>query len=142
MRIPEAVILVILCAWFGWQNLDRIPDLLSLHRQAQMFTAADQIPEEDRDSVIAVNLPPEIYLNYKLEPVSRFCAYQHVHFGVAPELKKEFLDDLTGDPPEWILAFCKGETNIPEVQELIDENYIYRFDQSDICYYQLNKNSE
>ena len=132
----EMVLMFMLCIWFGWQNIQRIPDLIALHRQPPMFTETEKIPFNERDSVIAVNMPPEVYLNYDLEPVSRFCAYQHVHFGIAPELKTEFLNTLSNDPPKWILAFCSGETHIPEVQELIDRDYIYRFDQSDICYYQ------
>ena len=137
MRALEAIILLILFGWFAYQNIQRLPALIDLHRQPPMFTAANNIPDEDRKSVIAVNMPPEIYLNYDLEPVSRFCAYQHVHFGVAPELKREFLETLSENPPLWILAFCSGETNIPEVQEFIDSHYVYRFDQSDVCYYQL-----
>lgn len=135
-NFPGTIILLILCVWFGWQHLQRIPDLISLHRQPPMFTETEKIPVGERNAVIAVNMPPELYLNYGLEPVSRFCAYQHVHFGTAPELKLEFLDTLEQNPPNWILAFCSGETHIPEVQELIDRDYIYRFDQSDICYYQ------
>lgn len=143
LGIPEWLLLLGLCGWFGVRNAQRLPDLISLHRQPQMFTAAEKIPEEERDSVIAVNMPPEIYLNYGLEPVSRFCAYQHVHFGVAPELKTEFLKTISEDrPPLWILAFCSGETNIPEVQDLIDRSYIYKFDQSDICYYRLGSAEE
>ena len=137
IRIPEAVILIILCAWFGFRNVQRLPDLLSLHRQRQMFTAAERIPEGERNSVIAVNMPPEIYLNYGLEPVSRYCAYQHVHFGIDPAMKQEFLKTLTDKPPLWILAFCSGETNIPEVQQRIDEAYQLQFDESDVCYYRL-----
>ena len=131
------LILLTLCGWFAWQNIQRIPDLISLHRQSPMFTAAAQIPEEERSSVIAVNMPPEIYLNYGLEPVSRFCNNQHVHFSIDPALKEEFLTTLNEKQPLWILAFCDGETKIPEVQELIDRSYQHRFDQSDICYYRL-----
>ncbi len=132
----ESTLMLIFCIWFGWQNIHRIPNLITLHRQPPMFTETEKIPLDERNSVIAVNMPPEVYLNYGLEPVSRFCAYQHVHFGTAPELKTEFLDTLRNDPPKWILAFCSGENHIPEVQEMIDHDYIYRFDQSDICYYQ------
>ena len=133
----EASLLICLLLWFGWKNIQRVPDLLSLHRQQQMFTAAEKIPYEERSSVIAINMPPEIYLNYDLEPVSRFCAYQHIHLNYSPEFKTEFIDTLQHNPPLWILAFCSGETNIPEVQKIIDSNYTYRFDQSDICYYHL-----
>lgn len=135
MKLPEALILLAVSAWFVTLNIQRIPDLIALHRQGPMFTAAQQIPEEERDSVIAVNLPSEIYLNYGLTPVSRFCAYQHVYFAIDPEMKTEFLDTLSEKKPQWILAFCSGETNIPEVQALIDNQYQYKFDQSDICYY-------
>lgn len=137
IQIAETIILIALCVWFGWKNIQRIPDLLSLHRQPQMFTAAEQIPEEERNSVIAVNMPAELYLNYDLEPVSRFVANQHVHFAIDPEMKTEFMDTLRTRQPVWILADCRGETKIPEVQELIDQNYEPRFDQSDICYYRL-----
>ncbi len=139
VRITKAEILILLCVilWFGWLNIQRAQDLLSLHRQQPMFTAAEKIPAEERDSVIAVNMPPEIYLNYDLEPVSRFCAYQHIHLNYSPRFKAEFLDTLRETPPLWILAFCSGETNIPEVQDLIDTRYQYRFDQSDVCYYHL-----
>ena len=136
MRLPEMLILLIVFGWFGILNIQRLPDLLNIHRQGPMFTDTERIPPEDRNAVIAVNLPPEIYLNYGLEPISRFCAYQHVHFSIAPEMKDEFLNDLYTKKPQWILAFCSGETKIPEVQDLIDEAYQYRFDQSDICYYQ------
>ena len=138
-RIAKAEILILLCciSWFGWLNIQRAPDLLSLHRQQQMFKAAEKIPPEERNSVIAVNMPPEIYLNYDLEPVSRFCAYQHIHLNYSPGFKAEFLETLRETPPLWILAFCSGETNIPEVQELINSRYQYRFDESDICYYHL-----
>ena len=134
---PELVIMILLFAWFGWINIDRIPDLISLHRQPQMFTAAAKIPENEKKSMIAVSMPSELYLNYDLEPVSRFVTYQHVYFLINPDFKTEFMTTLTKkNPPKWILAFCSGETNIPEVQELIDREYIYRFDESDICYYQ------
>lgn len=137
--IPETAVLALLLVWFGWQNIQRIPGLVSLHRQGPLFTAAARIPEEERESVIAVNLPPEIYLNYKLEPVSRFCAYQYVHFAIDTGMKDEFMETLYTTPPAWILAFCSGETKIPEVQQLIDSSYEYSFDQSDVCYYHLNK---
>jgi hypothetical protein len=139
MRGFELLIMLILCGWYGWQNIQRIPDLISMHRQPPMFTAAMQIPEEERTSVIAVNMPPEIYLNYGLEPVSRFCNNQHVHFSIDPSLKEEFLTTLKEKKPLWILAFCDGETKIPEVQELIDHSYQHHFDQSDICYYRLKE---
>lgn len=135
MKLPESLILLFVLSWFIILNIQRIPDLAALHRQGPMFTAAQQIPEEERDSVIAVNLPPEIYLNYGLTPVSRFCAYQHVHFAIDPDMKVEFLDTLSEKKPQWILAFCSGETKIPEVQSLIEIQYQYKFDQSDVCYY-------
>ena len=77
----------------------------------------------------------EIYLNYGLTPVSRFCAYQHVHFAIDPDMKVEFLDTLSEKKPQWILAFCSGETKIPEVQSLIEIQYQYKFDQSDFYSY-------
>lgn len=141
MGKPEVSLLLCLCLWFGYQNVNRVEDLLSLHRQRQMFDAAENIPLEERDSVIAVNMPPEIYLNYGLEPVSRFCAYQHIHLNYVPEFRAEFLETIRTNPPLWVLAFCSGETNIPEVREIIDSRYQYRFDQSGICYYHLNGNN-
>lgn len=140
MNIPELLITLCLSAVFLYSGIRQIPNLLLTHRQDRpQYTVIENIPPEERSSAIAVHVPPSIYLNTGLEPVSRFCAYQFIHFSVDPDMKTEFLEKISLTAPLWIITPCNPNANMPEVLDMIREKYHDEFNENDICFYRLNE---
>ena len=93
------------------------------------------IPKSERDSAIAVNVHPEIYLNTRIFPCSRFAAYQMHHFSVAPEFEEEFNSTIKNAQPKWIITPCKLENTTPVIRQMIETEYEYRFSDNPYCFY-------
>lgn len=102
-------------------------------------TANMFVPKAERNSMIAIDASPEIYLNMNMEPISRFAAFQAGLFEIEPEFKEEFLVDLKTKNPKWIVKTCDRKIPQAEIQTIIDENYSLRFMDTYYCFYRLDE---
>ena len=93
------------------------------------------IPKSERNSAIAVNVNPKIYLNTGIFPVSRFAANQSLLFSVMPEFEEEFHSTIENEQPLWIITPCKLENTLLKIRHLIETQYEYRFSDTPYCFY-------
>ena len=111
-------------------------------QQPQYFKSVRQwVPQNERKSVIAINVTPEVYLNTGLEPVSRYGAFQADLFEVNPEIKTEFLQEIRTKSPLWIITSCSEQRNYPEILEMLESDYreAYRehIENDDVCFFRI-----
>ncbi len=135
MRIPEILITAGLLVFFIINIFPVFSDLAKDRSRQPQFSAADSIPAEEKKSSIAVWLTPEIYLNTGFEPVSRFCAYQFIHFPVDPSMLDEFLSDIRTSSPKWIIVLSGYEGIYKEVGTLLETDYEFAFTDSNANFY-------
>ena len=98
-------------------------------------TANKYMPKSERDSAIAFNVHPEIYLNTGIFPCSRFAATQNLQFSVMPEFEEEFNSAIGNTRPKWIITSCKFENTSAFIRQLIEEQYEYQFSDPLYCFY-------
>jgi len=106
------------------------------NKQTPLFDeAVRNIPKSERDSVIAINITPEIYLNTGIIPCSRFAAIQLNILPIKPDYEKEFISDLQEKNPKWVIMRCNNDGLIPYLDEPIELRYENRFNASAYCFY-------
>ncbi len=138
-HIPE-VILTLIFSVFYVQNSVYIAKMNLFTETHPSFPTVNKfLPKAERNSMIAINVNPEIYLNTGLFPCSRFAAFQDIHFADNPEFEKEFISDLQTENPKWIAISCSHDEVMPFVRELIDSHYEYRFSDAPYCFYRLTE---
>ena len=96
------------------------------------------IPKSERDSMIAIDTTPEIYLVSGMEPCSRFAAYQSVHFPISSTFREGFIETLIEKDPKWIIRPCGKALLFPEIEDFIRAGYQERFSESTYCFYRRN----
>ena len=138
-RIPEMLVFIALFGYFLKIDIADIPVRIEMHSEPLRYTMAAEIPEEEKDSVIAIYVPPEIYLHTGLKPVSRFCAYQPIHFGVNPALKEEFLTEIREKKPAWIIVLEPIEYYLPDILDIIEGRYTKSFEEWNASFYHLDQ---
>ena len=139
LKIPELLITAWIFIFFAVNVIPVFSDLAKDRDRQPQFSAADSIPAEEKKSSIAVWLTPEIYLNTGFEPVSRFCAYQFIHFPVDPSMLDEFLDDIRTSRPQWIIVLSGYEGIYEEVGKLLESDYGFAFTDSNANFYRRNQ---
>ena len=100
-------------------------------------TASLYLPKSERDSVIAYDAPAEIYLQLNITPLTRFSVSQTIIFPIEPVFKDEYLDDLYTKNPKWIITLCDSSRQMPEMRQLIEQDYEYRFSDRPVCFYRI-----
>ena len=102
----------------------------------EKYQFASSIPAEEKDSVIGIWVSPEVYLHSDLIPVSRYCAYQFIHFSVDPALKQTFMGDIQRTKPKWIIILAGYEEFYdPEIKEFLSTGYDKVFEEDGAAYY-------
>ena len=97
------------------------------------------IPKNERNSAIAIDVQPSIYLNTGIIPVSRFAAYQSDFLTYESKFEEEFIMALQVQKPLWIITHCTVESQNNYLSDLINANYEYRFNNFAYCFYRLNE---
>lgn len=77
------------------------------------------IPENDRDSFIAYNVSPYIYLYMNVKPSCRFFAYQDAQISFVPSFRQKVQQDYSLCKAKWLLV--KGHTTA--ISKLLEEKY-------------------
>lgn len=139
IHIPELCITVAILFFFLIQDIQMIPALKFMHDSGPQFPTSENIPKDERISSIAFNVNPGIYLNTGIEPCSRFAAYQYSHFPVEPKFADEFIEAIHTVRPIWIIRPCRDTYDFPELQEIMDNEYHYEFNDPLTCYYRQNR---
>ena len=139
-RRVDWVIALLVFGYFLGMDAIQIPDMIGNTREPRNFQDVKRwIPQEERKSVIAIDITPEIYLNTGLEPISRYGAFQEDFFLVNSEIRREFFDELREKRPLWIIAKCASKKNYPETLEILKADYQERYREhvvnDDICFY-------
>lgn len=139
-NIPGILIVCLVLAFFICRDFEVISGTGLPDQTPEHYPFAASIPEEEKDSAIAVWVSPEIYLNSGIIPVSRYCAYQFIHFGVDPGMKEEFLHDLREKQPKWIILL-KGYEDLydPEIRELVNRKYAKVWEERDVSYFRISE---
>ena len=146
-RRTEWAIALLVFGYFCVMDAIQFPDMLRNMREPRNFNEVKRwIPQNERKSVIAIDITPEIYLNTGLEPISRYGAFQEDLFLVNNDIKEQFFADLREKQPLWVIAKCKPEKNYPETLEFLENGYQERYREhvvnDDICFYRQNTTSE
>ena len=102
-------------------------------------TANMYVPKDERNSMIAIDTTPEIYLIKGMEPCSRFVANQSLISNIVPEFKEKFKADLQNKKPIWIVTVCDRINPDAEIQNMIDTEYSYNFRDTYYCFYKRNE---
>lgn len=134
----EIIFTIAVALFFTYQCKNIVTENLQ-NRNRRIFTDL-YIPKNERNSAIAIDVTPEIYLNTGIEPCSRFAAFQSIHFPVVPDFESEFILDLKTKKPLWIITHCTVESKNDYVSELINSQYQYRFNDAAYCFYRLKNN--
>ncbi len=137
-RIPELLAAAAVFAVFLGQDIKAVPEFREKHRMEERFTSAADIPADEKKSSIGVWITPEIYLNTGFEPVSRYCAYQFVHFPVVPSMLDEFLSDIKTAQPRWIIVLSGYEQIYPEVGAILEADYQMMFSEDNADFFRRN----
>ena len=133
----KSEIILTLCLFipFVYESIKLIPTLYSNHVALPRYQSSALIPKNERSSSIAIWTPPDIYLHTGLEPCSRYCAYQDIHFGIDPSMKDEFIKTVLSAQPTWIIKPCGGPGVYSEIENLLAESYISQFSELGLCFY-------
>ena len=124
------------CFFFIVQDIQMISGIEIPNTAPAKYQFAVSIPENEKDSVIGIWVSPEIYLNSNLIPVSRYCAYQFIHFSVDPAMKQTFMGDIQRSKPKWIIILPGYEESYdPEIRNFLSNGYNKVFEEDGAAYY-------
>ena len=110
-------------------------------QQPAFQTANQYFPKAEKNSAIAINVNPEVYLNTGIRPCSRFAANQRRHFAVDPEFETEFIETLREKKPLWIIGNCSPDGTVPYAEFLPDLHYELKFNDSTYCFFRQTEKS-
>jgi hypothetical protein len=91
----------------------------------QLCDFFENIPEDERDSVVAYNACPSIYLDKDITPACKFFAYQDWQAEFSSEYTKMLNEEFLLKRPKWILFSGNEDPAIKE--EVLDKYYEARF---------------
>ena len=134
---PEILAALAVCAYFIRQDARLVSGIPEMMKEPDKYAYAATIPEDEKDSAIAIWVSPEVYLNSGLIPCSRYAAYQFMHFPVDPPMLDEFLNDLHSKNPKWIAILSGYEEIYPEVGEMLSADYQKMHDEFGVTYYRM-----
>lgn len=138
-KIPEIFLTLVLLVFFVHEDIPLLSGLPGAASEPDIFAYAASIPDEEKDPAMVLYATPAVYLNSGLIPCSRFAAYHFGHFPVEPAMKDEFLEDMHIRQPYWIVYLSGYEGIIPEVKEMLDEDYEKVHEEYGFSYYHLKE---
>ncbi len=134
--IPEMLLTLFACSFFIVQDIQMISGIEIPNTHPAKYQFAASISEEEKDSVIGIWVSPEIYLTSDLSPVSRYCAYQFIHFSVDPAMQQTFMGDIQRSKPKWIIILPGYEESYdPEIRNFLSNGYTKVFEEDGAAYY-------
>lgn len=138
-NIPEILAVVILFIYLLPGCYKILSDNFADNKEAVFSDAKQFIPKDERDSMIAFDVTPEIYLIKGMWPCSRFAAYQARLFEIEPEFKEEFISDINEKKPLWLVKTCSLLHSYPDIQNIVDTDYSLVFAENNYCFYRKNE---
>ena len=138
--IPEMLLTLCACSFFMVQDAKMFTGLQIPDTTPERYKFAASIPEEEKDSVIGIWVSPEIYLNSDLVPVSRYCAYQFIHFSIDTSMQQTFMGDVQRAKPKWVIILSGYEEFYdPEIQDMLRTGYHKVFEEDGAAYYRSDE---
>ncbi|MBQ6343101.1 MAG: hypothetical protein IJI41_08275 [Anaerolineaceae bacterium] len=141
-KLPELAIVLGCFIFFVIQDIPLLSGLPAAKDEPDRFAFAASIPEEEKNSAMALYVSPAVYLNSGLIPCSRYAAYHFAHFPVDPAMKEEFLHDMYSEPPNWIIYLSGYEGIITEIYDLLEDKYEWVVDEYGVSYYRRVNSGE
>ena len=84
---------------------------------------ANNIPEDERESVLTYNLNPAWYIVSDIKPYSRYVAWQNHYIELSPRVEADFVRRLEEDPPLWIVTDKNDAISSEYLRSMIAEQY-------------------
>ena len=134
-NIPSQIVLILVFSVYFNNTLNWGKYYMGAAQQPVFSTVNLYFPKSEKNSAIAINVSPEIYLNTGIEPCSRFVANQGGHFAVNPAFKQEFIETLREKKPLWIIGNCSADGTVPYAEFLPDLHYELKFNDSTYCFF-------
>ena len=141
VKIMLAAAILICFAYPGYKMMKAGVSIL---RQAGDDTAyqyametADCIPEEERNSVWAYEVPMRWYAIADIMPYCKYCGWQEHYMELSPQIASEVREMLETDPPIWIVTGSGKEIENMIVKTKLQENYELFIENSDCSLYRL-----
>lgn len=106
---------------------------ISYDRYHQMNQSAQIIPEQERDSVIGFEIPPEWYMDCDIVPCYKYYIMQHWWTNSAVDVYGDFLNYLNSEHPAWIIT--KAEISDEGVSEVLEKSYSLQETNDYACFY-------
>ena len=139
-RVPEILAVLVVFAFFIAEDVQLLSGLPHAKDEPDRFAFGAAIPEDEKDPAMVLYASPAVYLNTGLIPCSRFAAYHFAHFPVDPSMREEFLNDMQTNQPVWIVFLSGYEGVIPEVQQMLNDEYYKVHEEYDLAYYRIREN--
>ena len=83
--ICSMLIITLVFSYYITNTVNLARYYLRTDQQPAFQTANQYFPKAEKNSAIAINVNPEVYLNTGIRPCSRFAANQRRHFAVDPD---------------------------------------------------------
>ncbi len=96
---------------------------------------ADQIPEEERDSIIGYKIRAADYLTCDILPCYKYYTLQDSWATFDPHILTEFFDFLQTAPPTWLITTPDEED--PTLLNILDTQYQFQFGNEYLTFYRL-----
>lgn len=106
---------------------------ISYDRYHQMNESAGIIPQEERNSVIGFDIPPEWYMDCDMLPCYKYYILQHWWTTAHLNVYGEFLDYVETEHPTWIIT--RKEINDEGLTQIITEDYNKLEENDYACFY-------
>ena len=139
--ICSMLIITLVFSYYITNTVNLARYYLRTDQQPAFQTANQYFPKAEKNSAIAINVNPEVYLNTGIRPCSRFAANQRRHFAVDPEFETEFIETLREKKPLWIIGNCSPDGTVPYAEFLPDLHYELKFNDSTYCFFRQTEKS-
>lgn len=137
--IPEFLCTILLLSFYLNRDIKMFQYLRNVKHENYFATVTSYLPKTERDSVIAIEVMPGIYLNTGLTPISRFAAYQHDYLKYGNGFEEEFISDLKTKRPKWIIASPSTDSLPSYVVDLLNTDYELKFSDGACTYNRLKE---
>ncbi|MBQ8325023.1 MAG: hypothetical protein IJX82_07740 [Clostridia bacterium] len=100
-------------------------------------SGVEQIPSEERDSVIGYNIPSKYYLLGNLLPCHKYYTFQEWWSTADPSIHQEFIAWLENESCLWLLV--EPEEDNEEILQIIASKYELKFENEYLAFYRLRE---
>lgn len=97
---------------------------------------AKNIPEDERDSVLAFNAPTTFYAVTEIFPQNRYCAWQSHYIEIVPKIENELVEAFRNDAPKWIVV--NRSQGLPEFIEQTGQKYDEKYTNNSYILFHCN----